>query len=78
MKRNELLLDVIGEVKDEYLQEIDSRIKRVRRGRRWKRALLAACLILIAGIVVQFAVMLGGGLGSRSGGFSAEGSVAGG
>ena len=78
MKRNELLLDVIGEVKDEYLQEIDSRIKRVRRGRRWKRALLAACVILIAGIVVQFAVMLGGGLGSRSGGFSAEGLVAGG
>lgn len=78
MKRNELLLDVIGEVKDEYLQEIDSRIKRVRRGRRWKRALLAACVILIAGIVVQFAVILGGGLGSRSGGFSAEGLVAGG
>ena len=78
MKRNELLLDVIGEVKDEYLQEIDSRIKRVRHRRMWKRGLLAACVILIAGIAVQFAVMFGGGLGSRGGGFSAEGLVAGG
>ncbi|MBK6089828.1 hypothetical protein [Ruminococcus difficilis] len=78
MKRNELLLDVIGEVKDEYLQEIDSRIKRVRRGRRWKRGLVAACMLLLVGVVVQFAVLFGGGLGSRGGGFSAEGLVAGG
>lgn len=78
MKRNELLLDVIGEVKDEYLQEIDSRIKRVHRGRRWKRGLVAACMLLLVGVVVQFAVLFGGGLGSRGGGFSAEGLVAGG
>lgn len=78
MKRNELLLDVIGEVKDEYLQEIDTRIKRVRHRRRWKRGLLAACVILIAGIVIQFAVLFSGGLGSRGGGFSPEGFVAGG
>lgn len=78
MKRNELLLDVIGEVKDEYLQEIDSRMKRVRRGRRWKRGLVAACMLLLVGVVVQFAVLFGGGLGSRGGGFSAEGLVAGG
>ena len=78
MKRNELLLDVIGEVKDEYLQEIDSRIKRVRRRRMWKRGLLAACVILIAGIVIQFSVLFIGGLGGRSGYNSPEGIAAGG
>lgn len=78
MKRNELLLDVIGEVKDEYLQEIDSRMKRVRRRRMWKRGLLAACVLLIVGVVVQFAVLFIGIPGARGGNPSPEGIAAGG
>lgn len=78
MKKNELLLDVIGKVKDEYLQEIDSRIERVRRRRMWKRGLLAACVILIAGIAVQFAVMFVGIPGARGGNYLPEGIAAGG
>lgn len=78
MKRNELLLDVIGEVKDEYLQEIHNRIKRVRRGRRWKRGLVAACMLLLVGVVVQFAVLFIGVPGARGGNPSPEGIAAGG
>ena len=65
MKKTELLLDVIGEAKDEYLQEIDSRMERVRHRRMWKRGILAACLILIVGVAVQFGVVFGGGFGAN-------------
>lgn len=65
MKKTELLLDVIGEAKDEYLQEIDSRMERVRHRRMWKRGILAACLILIFGVAVQFGVVFGGGFGAN-------------
>ena len=58
MKKNELLLDVIGEAREEYLAELDRRTDRVRSRRRWLRgSLIAASVILVVSIVMQFAVV---------------------
>ena len=58
MKKNELLLEVIGEAQDEYLAEIDRCTERVKSRRRWLRgSLIAASVILVVSIVMQFAVV---------------------
>lgn len=75
----QLLLDVIGEARDAYLQEIDRRVARVRHRRRWRRGgLIAASVILIIGMVLQLGLVFNNGIGARCGGSAVGGIAAGG
>lgn len=63
MTRPELLLDVIGEAQDAYLEELDNRIAEVKKKRKRLRAPLIAaclCLVLFTGLFGTWSYLTGG------------------
>lgn len=80
MTTTELLLNVIGEAQDDYLEEVDQRVGKVRRRKRWTRtSLIAACVIVIVGILLQFGPVLYEGIGAHgSCNYASDGIAAGG
>ena len=78
MTKPELLLDVIGEAQDDYLEELDAHIVKVKRRRKQRKVLLvAACLCLVVCTVVFGLYHFPFGI-SGSSNYTSEGIAAGG
>lgn len=78
MTKAELLLDVIGEAQDYYVEELDEWLTSPKKRRRWIKPLVAAACVVLVSVTAVFGVRFFLSFGSNCGGFATEGICAGG